>query len=196
MPASDGKGWENTLKRGLGRKAPPAGAKPVRLSDLAPPTGQASGKGMPGAPPWPSRPGPPVAPSVPLRPPGPPPQNPPGVRPAPHARPASDTWPAGPGQRRAPAPPPADAVARLQAELQKAEDARRGAEARVAELEHEVTGLLAGVPGGAGGNGNGREELERLRRELDEAHAIIRAIEQAYLAGGGDPAPEPEPPAE
>jgi hypothetical protein len=52
------------------------------------------------------------------------------------------------------------------------------------------------VPGGAGGNGDGRDELERLRRELDEAHSIIRAIEQAYLAGGGEPAPEAEPPAE
>ncbi len=63
----------------------------------------------------------------------------------------------------------------------------------MAELEREMTGLLAGVPDAAGGNGNGHAEVARLRRELEEAHTIIRAIEQAYLAGGGEPASDAGP---
>lgn len=193
MAASDGKGWEKTLKRGLDGKGSRAGGKPVRLSDLAPPTGQASGRGRPGAPAGPPLSGRPAAPSVPLRPPGPPPQNPPAARRAPTGPAAAPGPPPPPSLQ----PPPADAVAGLRAEVRKSEDDRRRAEARVAELERKVAGFLAGAPGapGASGeNGDGRAEIERLRRELEEAHTIIRAIEQAYLAGGGEAAPEFEPP--
>lgn len=172
MPASDGNSWEDSLKRGMGRKPPPAGPRPVRLSDLAPPGGRAPAGARPGTPSAPALPGRPAAPNVPLRPPGRLPQGSPLPRPA---------------------PPAGDEVGRLHAELKVSEDARRRAEARVAELEREMTGLLAGVPGAAGGNGNGQAEVERLRRELEEAHTIIRAIEQAYLAGGGEPASDAGP---
>jgi len=178
VPASDGNGWEDSLKRGMERKPPPppppplppAGPRPVRLSDLAPPSGQAPGGARPSVPSAPGLPGRPAAPNVPLRPPGRLPQGSPVSRPAPLAR---------------------DDVGRLRAELKTSEDARRQAEARVAELEREMTGLLAGVPSAAGGNGHA--EVEQLRRELEEAHTIIRAIEQAYLAGGGEPASDAGP---
>ncbi len=61
----------------------------------------------------------------------------------------------------------------------------------MAELERSVAGLSAG---GAVANGNGGADIERLRRELEDAHAIIRTIEEAYLAGGGEPSPEAELP--
>jgi len=64
----------------------------------------------------------------------------------------------------------------------------------VVELEIQVAGLSAGNNGGGGAGGNGHAEVERLRQELEQAHGIIRAIEEAYLAGGGDPAPEAGPP--
>ena len=165
MPDGDGKGCEDFLKKGLVRKGSPAAGKPVRLSDLAPPA--APSRPAPVGPPAPGRL---AAPSVPSRPPGPPPQTPVPARPT---------------------APPADAVARLRAEFRKSEDARRRAEARVAELEREIVELRASVSVGAQGNGNGHAETERLRRELGEAHTIIRAIEEAYLAGGGEAAPEP-----
>jgi len=50
----------------------------------------------------------------------------------------------------------------LRARLRESEEARREALERVAELE---------------------AELSRLRAQLEEAHEIIRAIEQAYIAG-------------
>ncbi len=147
-----------------------AGRKPVRLSDLAPPQGRTSGIGKPGALAGLPAARRPAAPSVPSRPPGPLPQNSPIARPAPQT---------------------VDAAARLRDDLQKSEDARGRAEARVAELERQVAGLSAGGTGESVGSGDSRAEVERLRRELEDAHAIIRTIEQAYLAGGGEPAPEP-----
>jgi len=149
------------------------GRKPVRLSDLAPPGRRGGGVGAPRTPITPPASGRPTTPMVPSRPPGPPPQSPPGTRPA---------------------PPPSDALAQIREELRRSEDARRRAEARVAELEIQVAGLLSGNNGGGAGGGNGHAEVERLRRDLEQAHGIIRAIEEAYLAGGGEPAPETEPP--
>jgi hypothetical protein len=61
--------------------------------------------------------------------------------------------------------------------LRSSEQARAAAEARVVELEKEVARLrdLVGQSDAA--------ELDELRTKLAEAHAIIQAIEQAYLAG-------------
>jgi len=161
-----------TAGDGRGREDAP-GRKPVRLSDLAPPGRRGGGVGGPGTPIVPPASGRPAAPMVPSRPPGPPPQNPPGARPA---------------------PPSPDALAQLREDLRISEDARRQAEARVVELEVQVAGLSAGNNGGGGAGGNGHAEVERLRQELEQAHGIIRAIEEAYLAGGGEPAPEAGPP--
>ena len=75
--------------------------------------------------------------------------------------------------------------------LSESEHARRAADARVAELERELADLHAQMAYerdaarqaiAAGGNG---ADLERLRTELAAAQEIIRAIEEAYLAGEG-----------
>ena len=208
MATDGGQGWEDILNERLGGEK---ADKPVRLSDLAPPAGLGSerSRGNPGfrrAPPVPTgRPGlpPPAAPSSPD---------------------AFDlAW-----KQQAMA---SDVVAELNDKLRQSEEARREAQARLAEVEWELTDLrerlgmseearrgaevraadsargpLAGnrpaskppaapaSPGrtaaggmqaaaaradGASSNG----EVARLRHQLEEAYAIIRAIEAAYLAG-------------
>jgi hypothetical protein len=82
-----------------------------------------------------------------------------------------------------PAPPAGAAeAAALRDRLEESERARRAAESRVARLEEEVAALQAASPEG-GGPAQNHEEIERLRSELAEARAIIRAIEEAFLAG-------------
>ena len=93
-------------------------------------------------------------------------------------------------------------------ELRLAREARGRAEDRVAKLEGEVADIrskllvsmraAARAPVGAAstsaaGSAGDPGEVERLRRQLEEAHAVIRAIEDAYVAGeqrrrGGPPA--------
>ena len=80
---------------------------------------------------------------------------------------------------------------KLSRRLSESEHARRAAEARVVELDRELGDLRArmayereaAAQAASGGGPADASQLERLRAELVEAHEIIRAIEEAYLAG-------------
>lgn len=224
MAAGKEQSWEEILEERLGGKKPD---EPVRLSDLAPPAGLGPRKG----------------------------RGNPGLRRAPPDTAQKDRLP----PPAAASPPDAfdiawkeqamtsDVVAELNDKLRRSEEARREAQARLAEVEWELVELReklgmseearrgakerAGDPDAeiaglrrrireaererareqapAAGRTSGRrperaqadaalsydassdgKEVAHLRRQLREAYAIIRAIEQAYLAGergrGGD----------
>jgi chromosome segregation ATPase len=75
--------------------------------------------------------------------------------------------------------------------MAESEQARGAAEARVAMLERELADLRgrmsyereAASHAISAASGGGAAEIALLRAELAEAHEIIRAIEEAYLAG-------------
>ena len=75
--------------------------------------------------------------------------------------------------------------------IKESEEARQAAQARVAELERELADLRARMAyereaaSRTVSNGVAPHELTRLRAELIEAREIIRAMEEAYLAGEG-----------
>jgi hypothetical protein len=77
------------------------------------------------------------------------------------------------------AQPPADdgQLAELRRKLTVSEEKCTWAESRVSELEAEVESLRVFIAE------SGTHETEELRIRLAEAYEIIRAIEQAYLAG-------------
>jgi hypothetical protein len=80
---------------------------------------------------------------------------------------------------------PGESAEELRRKLKTSEDKCREAEARVSALQSEVDALRDLISQANVG------EVEQLRLRLAEAHEIIRAIEQAYLAGE---CPSPEPP--
>lgn len=181
MGPQDDQNWEDILDERLGGKEPD---KPVRLSDLAPPAGlgPAGGRGDP------------------------------RVRRAAPEETETEKLPRSPDDfdhAWEQAAMSSDIVAELNEKLRQSEEARRDAQARVTAVQWELTELRrrlhtaesagpeaqppagghAGLPRPGGAQAEGAE-VARLRRQLEEAHAIIRGIEKAYLAGersrGGD----------
>ncbi len=75
--------------------------------------------------------------------------------------------------------------------IKESEEARQAAQARVTELERELGDLRARIAfereasRRAISEGVDNHELERVRAELAEVREIIRAMEEAYLAGEG-----------
>ncbi len=118
MAADGEQSWEDILQERLGGEKP---GKPVRLSDLAPPAGLGAGKAR-------GNPGFRRAPPAPTESAGPPPS----AAPSPED-PFDLAW-----KEQAMA---SDVVAELNDKLRQSEEARREAQARLAEVEWELTDL-------------------------------------------------------
>ncbi|MHC4200316.1 MAG: hypothetical protein ACYSU0_10015 [Planctomycetota bacterium] len=203
MAADGEQSWEDILEERLGGEKPD---KPVRLSDLAPPAGLKAGRarGNPGftrAPPAPTAPTeraglpPSAAPS---------PEDPFDLAWKEQAM-ASDVVAELNDKLRESEEARREAQARLagveweltdlRERLGMSEEARRGAEVRAGDSARAPLAGGRAAPdspvapadprAGAAhdGNGSSNGEVAHLRRQLEEAYSIIRAIEAAYLAG-------------
>ncbi len=67
--------------------------------------------------------------------------------------------------------------------LRSSEETRLAFEQRVNALDQEAVNLRNELAAAGGFHGANGQEVAVLRRKLDEAHGIIRAIEDAYLRG-------------